>query len=295
MTGPITDAIAWLTVGLLTAGALAERFDRSVARYVASAAWLAFAGFWALLVPHFAFVQHSFVEGAGSLLAVPGSVYVAYLLFDGRDSLLVVSRAVAVMGLLYLPFALVHPLREFLVEFVSAQAHVVITTLGYDPAFTTAEANGFHSAFVFTDASGHRYATYLVLACTGIGSMSIMAGLIAVVDAPLGRRARAIAVVIPTIWALNLVRVAFIAISFGNQWFQVFVDPIMTIVGYTDPHMVSYFVADRVLAQGLSVVALLVLVWFVARDLPELLSIVEEVLYVFTNREYDLQGAFAEP
>lgn len=132
MTGPITDGIAWLTVGLLATGAIVERFDRSTARYVSSAAWLAFVVFWARLVPHFAFVQHR------------------------------------------------------------------------------------------------------------IGSTSITTGLVAVVDAPLRRRARAITVVVPTIWTLDLVRVASITI-------------------------------------------------------PELLSIVEEVLSVFTNREYDLRGAFAQP
>jgi archaeosortase A (PGF-CTERM-specific) len=292
MPDPITDIVAWVTVGLLATGAIAERFNQPVSHYVFTGSWAIFAVFWALLVPHFIFEMHSFIEGVGSLLAVPASLYVAYLHYTRRESLLVLSRAVAVMGLIYLPFALIHPLREFLVELVSTQLYLALTTLGYHPEFTTAEANGFRSAFVFTGGDGHKYLTYLVLGCTGIGSMSIMSGLIAAVRAPIRRKLRAVAVVIPAIWVLNLVRNVFIALGFAKQWFQVFVNPIMTIVGYTDASMVSFFIADRVLAQSLSVVALLVLTWLVARDLPELLSIIEEVLFVFTNQTYDLGSAF---
>lgn len=290
MPDPITDILAWITVGLLATGTVAERFNQPIAHYIYTVAWAVFAIFWAVLVPHFIFNMHSFIEGGGSILAVPASLYVAYLHYTGRESLLVLSRAVAVMGLIYLPFALIQPLREFLVELVSTQLYFALTALGYHPEFTIAKANGFRSAFIFTDAAEHRYLTYLVLGCTGIGSMSIISGLIAAVKAPVRRKLRAFAVVIPTIWVLNLIRNVFIALGFGKQWFQVFVDPIMKIVGYTDPAMVSFFIADRVLAQSLSVVALLILVWLLARDLPELLSIIEEVLYVLTNQEYDLGG-----
>lgn len=289
MPGPLTDGLAWLVVGPFVTGAVAERFDRQSARYLLASAWVVFATFWAVLTPHFAFEMHSIVEGTGSLLAVPASLYMAYLVYAGRDGLFVLSRAVAVMGLLYLPFAAIHPLREFLVELVSLQLHLVLGTLGYHPEFTVAQENGFRSAFVFTDASGHTYYTYLVLACTGIGSMSVMSGLVAAVEAPLRRKLSVIAVLLPTIWVLNLVRNVFIAVGFGKQWFQFFVEPITGLVGYTDPRMVSFFIADRVLAQSLSVVVLIGLVWLVARALPELLVLVEEVLYVFTNTRYDLE------
>nr|WP_254663413.1 hypothetical protein [Haladaptatus sp. W1] len=70
----------------------------------------------------------------------------------------------------------------------------------YDPAFTIAKENGYHSAFIFTDSTGHEYYTYLVLACTGIGSMSIFGGLIAAVRAPLRRKLRGFTLAIVIIW-----------------------------------------------------------------------------------------------
>jgi hypothetical protein len=55
--------------------------------------------------------------------------------------------------------------------------------------------------------------------------------------------------------------------------------------------MVSYFLADRVLAQSLSVLALVAITWLVVRELPEVLTVVEDILYVLTGSEYDLGAA----
>lgn len=285
----LPDVLAWVVVAAFLATAVLERYDRRRARTVGAIAWVLFGAFWAVLFPKFAFGMKSFVEGALSLLAVPLSIYAGYLLYSGRDSLFLLSRAVGAMGLIYLPFTTIEPARQFLVEAVSYQTNVVIEALGYDPEFTMADENGYKSAFIFTDETGHSYYTYLVLACTGIGSMSIFGGLIAAVDAPLRRKLRAFGVAVAVIWVLNVVRNVFIAIAFGHQWFQFYVDPIMSIVGYTQPGMVSFFIADRVLSQVLAVVALVGILWLVVRDVPEVLTVVEDVAYIVTGNEYDLR------
>ena len=287
----LPDVLAWVVVAAFVATAVLERYDRRRARTVGAVAWVLFGAFWAVLFPKFAFGMKSFVEGALSLLAVPLSVYAGYLLYSGRDSLFLLSRAIGAMGLIYLPFTTVEPARQFLVEAVSYQTNLVIEALGYDPEFTIADENGYKSAFVFTNAAGHSYYTYLVLACTGIGSMSIFGGLIAAVDAPVRRKLRAFTVAVAVIWVLNVVRNVFIAIAFGRQWFQIFVDPIMSVVGYSQPGMVSFFIADRVLSQLLAVVALVGILWLVVRDVPEVLTVVEDVAYIVTGNEYDLRRA----
>ncbi|WP_458185473.1 archaeosortase A [Haladaptatus sp. NG-WS-4] len=287
----LPDVLAWLVVTAFVATAVIERYDRHTARTVGAGAWVLFGAFWGILFPRFAFEMKSFVEGTLSLAAVPLCVYAGYQLYSGRDSLFVLSRAVAAMGVIYLPFSSVEFLREWLVEQVSYQTNAVIELLGYDPEFTTAEENGYHSAFIFTDETGHSYYTYLVLACTGIGSMSIFGGLIAAVKAPMRRKLRAFALAVSIIWALNVVRNVFIALAFGNQWFQYFVGPITSLVGYSDPGMVSFFIADRVLSQLLAVVALVGILWLVVRDLPELVTVIEDVAYLVTGREYDLSHA----
>ena len=298
--GTFSDPLAWLVVAAFLAGAILERFDERRARYAFAAAWLLFGVFWLTLIHHFAFVQKSIIEGIGTVVAVPVSVAVAVLLFRGRDSLFVASRAIAFMGLLFLPFESIPLLRRTLVETVTGQTAFLVNALGYDPAILDgmtvdghpipAKQRPYWSTFVFYHEG--QPLTYTVLvACTGLGSMAIMGGLIAAVDAPLRRKAKALLVSIPIIYGLNLVRNVFIAVGFGKQLFHVFPGVVSALFGIENGVMVSYYVADRIVAQSLSVVAMLAITWLIVHELPEVLTVLEDLLFVFTGREYDLADA----
>lgn len=285
--GP-TDLLAWAAVAAFVATALAEQYDRDAARRVGAGAWAVFAAFWLALVPHFAFEQLSIVEGVLSAAAVPASLYTGYLLYRGRTSLLVLTRSVAVMGVIYLPFTTVPWLSEPLVEVTTRQIDWGIRQLGYAPALTDGEA-GMRNTFVFHTGS-HVYRTSIVLACTGLGSITIFVGLVAAVRASLGRKLRALAVVVPVIWVLNIARNVFIALAQGKQWFAgVYPDLVMALFGAESEHLVSFLWADRIIAQSLSVVALIAITWLVVRELPELSVVFEDVIFLATGREYDLQ------
>jgi len=288
----VTDAVAWVVIAmLLAAWGLRERRP-DLSKAVTAAAWVGFGFFWLLLVPRFALVMRSPIETVLSALAVPGSLYAGYLIWNGRDSLFTLSKAVTLMGVVYLPFTTIPGLEKWAIEGVASQTKWVITTLGYDVALKTGPDHGYQSALLF-QYQDEQFMTHIVLACTGLGSISIFAGLIGAIDAPLRRRLKAIALATGVIYILNIVRNVFIAVAFGQQWFQIFVDPVMTVTGYTQPGLVSFFIADRVLSQSLSVVALVVITWFVVRTVPELLNLVEEAIFLLTRSEYDLHAAFA--
>ncbi|WP_255196579.1 archaeosortase A [Halorarius litoreus] len=306
--------LAWVVILTFTAGSLLELRDRERARPLLVGAWGIFAVFWAVQAPHFAFTQRSIIEGLGSVVAVPASLYVGYLLWQGRDSLFVMSRAVAAMGIIFIPFQAVPALEEWLVETVALQTAAAIRLVGVDPtlipwpeaAQRTGEALGmsdartaeyatkyadYRNTFYFED-DGHPITYTILIACTGIGSMAIFAGVIAAVRAPLRRKARAFAVSIPIIYALNIVRNVFIAISFGQQRAQIAPELVMALFGADDVRMVSYYVADRIVAQSLSVVVLVGLTFLLVRELPEVMVVVEDLLYLATGNEYDIQEAF---
>jgi archaeosortase A (PGF-CTERM-specific) len=298
----VSDALAWVVVlGFVLASALTWAGRRTVARYLASGTWALFGVFWLSVFPTFWFEMKSAIEGTLSLVAVPACLYTGYLLYDGRESLLTLSHAVGVMGLIYLPAETVPLFRRFLVETVASQTYAVITALGYSPEFVPVDKEGpvygYLSMFVFEDATGHTYTTHIVTACTGIGSMAIFGGLIAAVRAPLRRKLTALATAVSIIWVLNVARNVFIAVAFGQQWFQqdAFVHVATEYAGYRDPHLASFFIADRVIAQSLSVVALVAITWLVVRQLPELLDVIEEALFVLTGTEYDLAEAIGQP
>lgn len=284
--GP-TDPLAWLAVGSFLAGALLERYDREWGRRVTAGAWGVFAVFWLVLVPFYAFVQHSIVEGVLSAAAVPASAYVGYLLWKGRESLMVLSRGVAVMGAIYLPFTTIRALEEPLVEATVVQIRWTLHALGYHPELVTNDL-GYRNTFVWV-TDGHRYLTEILLACTGLGSMTIFLGLVAAVRAPLSRKLRALAVSVSVIWVLNVARNAFIAVAQGKQWFaDVAPELVLFLFGASDPHIVSFLWADRVISQSLSVLALVGILWLVLRELPELGTVVEDLLYVATGNEYEI-------
>ena len=293
--GRYSDPLAWLVVTIFTAGAVLSWSDSRFARPVTVAAWVLFAVFWLSLIHHFAFIQKSFVEGIGTLVAFPASLYAGLLLARGRDSLFVLSRAIAAMGLIFFPFETIPFLREYLIETVTRQTAFLMTLLGTDPTIVsgatlpTGSYPDYQSTFWFVE--GEQTITYTILiACTGVGSMAIFGGLIAATDAPLSRKLRGLAVSIPVIYGLNLVRNVFIGLGFGQQRFHVFPDLVMTLFNAEDPYKVSYFIADRVLAQSLSVVALVGVTWVVVRELPEVMVVIEDVLFMATGTEYDLQS-----
>jgi archaeosortase A (PGF-CTERM-specific) len=304
MAGPLTDALAWLVVGLFLAGTVLRWRSSDHSRTVMVSAWGVFAVFWAALVPHFAFVQKSFVEGFLSLAAVPASLYVGYLLYQGRDSLFVLSRAVAVMGVVYLPFETIPALtagglsvpspRHVLISHTTAQTERAMELLGYSPTLVEGD-QGYLNTFKFVTDGGHVILFSIILACTGLGSIAIFVGLIAAVEAPLGRKLRALAIAVPVIYVLNIARTTFIGLVFGKQYMQWFVDEVLFLFGGTDPYKVSFYLSDRVISQMLAVVALVGVTYLVVRELPELLTIVEDVLYIITREEYDLHEALDVP
>jgi archaeosortase A (PGF-CTERM-specific) len=303
----LTEPLGWLVIGLFTVGALLEQVDRDRARPLVVAAWLAFGLFWLLQIPHFFIEQRSIIEGVGSTIAAPLSVYVGYVLSRGRDSLFVLSRAVALMGLVYLPVIAIDPIRRVLIETVTDQTELLMNAIGYRPevveGLTVQSASGeqtfriaekvypYDSTFAFYNGRESPITYTIAVACTGIGSMAIFVGLIGAVPAPASRKLRALAVSIPIIYALNLVRNVFIGVTFGHQMTQFFPDFVMSVFSLDSPVMVSYIVSDRILAQSASVVALVAIVWLVVRELPEVLIVLEDVLSLVTGQEYDLAAA----
>ena len=286
-----SDALAWLSIALFAGSVLLDWYDRDLARYLAAVAWGVFGVFWLVLFPHFAFEQRSAIEGVLSLAAFPACLYAAYLLVQGRETLFLLTRAVAIMGAIYMPFTMYAPAKELLIETVAAQGHFVLQLLGADQIRLVERDGDITGAFYYVHPQEGPFTTNVLLACTGLGSIAIFSGLIGAVRAPLRRKLKALAIAIPVIWVLNMARVVFITMAFSYQWLQFGVGPITSLVGYENPNMVSYFISDRVIAQSLSVVALVGIAWAVARVLPELLTVAEDVMYIVTGDEYDLHDA----
>lgn len=289
----VSDALGWIVIGTFVLAAVLEwRGVLGLARYVAAAGWALFGAFWLWVAPHFFYGVQSPLETALSLAAVPLCVYTGYLLLSGRNSLFVLSRAVAFMGVIYLPVETIPFARAWLIETTAAQTHFVMDLVAEAPPLVEG-SNGYVSKFGFDpDETATGRTTYIVLACTGIGSMSIFGGLIAAVAAPLRRKVAGFALAVGVIWILNLFRNVFVGLATPHGWFQYgpLVHVTTTYMGAT-PERTSFLASHTYIAQPLSVIALIGITYLVIKIVPEVMDPLEEALFVVTGTEYDLAAA----
>ncbi len=284
------DLILWTAMAAFLSATALEMLDhRDRAIPVAGAGWVLFGVFWLAMFPYFYFEFRSPLEALLSLAGGPLSFYTAYLLVSGRGSILALSRAVGLMGLIYLPATAIEPLRVWLIETVAQQTHFGMELLGYSPGVEEG-ANGYQSRFAFDG-----YSTYIVISCTGIGSISIFGGLIASTSAPLRRKVSAFAAAAGVIWILNLARNVFVGLASPLGWFDQSLFVSLTTLLAGDEIVPSYFISHHLISQSLSLVALLGITLLVVRLVPEVVRPLEEVLYILTGDEYDLGDAFGTP
>ncbi len=301
---PDTFTFAWLVAILFAVAWLLDSRGLDAGRTLAAGTWGLFGLFWLTMVPYFAFEHQSYVESILALVGVPACLYAGYLLYDGRASLFTLTRAIAIMLFIYLPFETIPAFtvagiafpepRRILIEIVATHTGMMIELLGYAPDRVTS-SEGYDAAYEWLLADGHTVRIHVVLACTGLGSMAIFGGLVSAVQAPLSRKLRALAVSIPLIYVLNILRTTFITVVAGNQYMHWQPDLVLAMFGATDPYRVSFLISDRIMSQLLAVVALIGITFLVVRELPELVVILEDVLYLLTGEEHDLTESLDLP
>ena len=287
----VTNILAWTFTLSFALAWVFENKSEHISRKIRIVAWFLFGIFWLLLTPRFAIVMRSPIETVLSFLAIPICFHAAYLLLTEQSLHLSLSNAIAVMGIVYLPFETIEPLGIFLINIVTQHVYLTILGTGFDVILTDGPVIGHKSGLLFSRV-GHDYLTHIVLACTGIGTITIFIGLITSLSISLSRKAIACIVTTSLIYLLNILRNAFIAISFGEQWFHWFVPSVLLITGYDDPRLVSFFIADRVISQSLTVLVVGALLLISIRIVPEIIDLLEELLYLLTRKKYDLHYAF---
>lgn len=284
------DPLAWIAIAaFLLAIALDVAGFRHRAVHVATVAWVTFSVFWLAMFPYYYLDFQSPIYTIGSLAAVPLCLLTAYHLATGRDSLLLLTRAVGLMGIVYLPFMLYEPFERHLIEIVTIQSHYGMELVGYSPGIEEG-MNGYQSRFAFDG-----YSTYIVLACTGIGSMAIFSGLIAATSAPIRRKLLAIGLSVAIIWVLNIIRNVFVGLAAPLGWFDYPALHSLTALLAGEGMRTSFFVSHHLLAQSGAVIALVAIALLVIKLVPEVLAVLEEAVFVVTGSEIDLMSALDDP
>ena len=115
----------------------------------------------------------------------------------------------------------------------------------------------------------------IILACTGIESMALFAGIAISTSAQIRRRIMAFIISVPVIYVLNLLRNVFIIAAFGDEWF-----------GSSD---YSFYIAHHIISKILATLALILISLGVFRLLPEfadlIFSLKDEVMRVWRKQD----------
>jgi archaeosortase A (PGF-CTERM-specific) len=252
----LVSYLLWISLVLLLASAL-TRISR-----IAVLGWALFAFFWLGQIEHYLAIEDYFNVAlffAAGLL----SFYMAWIVMSrgfSSKACYWASYAAAVCGIIYFPFAEVQALQVGLIGF---------TTL------VTAKMLQFLSVPVIMESwnimSLNGRSVQIILACTAIESIALFAGVILSVQAPLGRKLAALAASTFSIYLLNIVRNGFVIMAYGWSWFG----------------EGSFDIAHNIIAKVGSTIALLAISYLVFLLLPELLSIIDELVAEIKPRRGD--------
>jgi len=222
-----------------------------------------------------AFLQEdNFLYPALTVLSLPFLAITVERLLQKDPIVLRLSRTAAIATLIYVPFALVPVLREGLINIVVTLVFGIITAIGHHPVLLNWDIIWEHA-----------FANQIILGCTGILAISLMLGVVfGGDDLTLRQAVISFLLVVPSIFLLNLLRVAVVFIAVSDTWFASFPDP-------TGTGDANFFWAHNVIAEGLAVVFLLALVWVLVRIIPGLGTFARELPGVYYTTVLRVAGA----
>ncbi len=247
--------LLWLVLGLLILASINTRF------LIASIAWTLYGIYW--LAQPLKYLDYGDLFNA--ILTLLGAVFcfgIAYFSYKAYsekrndESLLTATRVAALGGIYYFLFAEIEPLNLWLRSVVASQTVWLLNAL----AIPAIELDPIH---IFL----RNQIVEIILACTAIESMALFAGLTLCVNAPMRSKALAFMVSVPVVYILNLFRNAFVITAYGYEWF-----------GSAEQ---SFYIAHHVISKFASLIALILIAYYVFKILPELLEFISSIIDMF--------------
>lgn len=203
--------------------------------------------------------QHSIVQSSLSIILSILAFYISYLILNKTIKLRQTTFFITISTSILLFVYSIPTIQWTLISSVAEETQYLLHLLGYDTILKQGE-EGIYIVFNNTTDS---LRTQIVLACTGIGSIALFIGFISAINTIENKTKVLLTVIsVSTIYLLNIVRNAFIAGAYGNQWFHIYPKIVGKIFGRTD-EWVSFYIADKVISQIGSVVFMILFAIFI--------------------------------
>ncbi|NLX49055.1 MAG: archaeosortase A [Methanospirillum sp.] len=236
-------------------------------RYAGIAGWAGMVLVLVAMLPEFA-AENNFVYPVITLASIPFLFLTARRLLAGDERVAALTRGAAIAFVLYVPFAYIPSLGDWLIGVVTNQVAWLLTLIGFP-----------YEMWAWNIFIHNGLRVEIILACTGIQSIAIMLGVAFAVPATLRQRALAFLAVAPVIYALNLVRNVFVIVAYTDQWFPY----LPAIASNGEYGYESFFWAHNVIAELAALVILVGIAWALFRLIPSLGDLAVDLVELYRH------------
>ncbi len=242
--------------------------------YAAMGGWISIVIVFLAGIPEY-LSQNNILYPVLALLSLPFLWITLRLLYHNEKRVFELTRAAAVAFILYAPFAFFPVIGDWLIAMVVDQTLSLLKYLNY-PAYLADWNTIQHGIFKVE----------IILACTGIQSIAIMLGVVAAVPTTTRQKILAFLLVVPSIYILNLFRNAGVIIAYTDQWFPFFTD----LVTNGEFGFESFFWAHNIIAEGLALLFLIALAYYIFRLIPTLADCAIDLITIYKREVRNIVG-----
>ncbi|HJJ98665.1 MAG TPA: archaeosortase A [Methanocorpusculum sp.] len=200
-------------------------------KYMAGAGWIAMWAVFLLYLPYF-FKEGSFVYPTIAIVFLPCIYITVKRLFMGDYFVHRLTFAASIAYLIYVSFAFIPALGNWLISVVVGLVDKVLTAIGTP-----------HTMLDWNMFMGEDFSVEVVLGCTGIQAIAIFLVVVAIISSSWKSIVAQFFLVTIPIFAGNIFRNAYVITAYTQQWYPWFQE------WFPEPGYASYFWAHNMFCE----------------------------------------------
>lgn len=235
-----------------------------------------------LKLPEF-FAENNFFYPFFIIAALPIIYITIKRLLKDDETIKRFMYGVGIALVIYMPFALITPLGDWLISTVVYWIRAVFDAIGYE--YIMDSWNIFESTTLIPGYS-FGYRDEIILGCTGITAIAILIGVVFLTKTNWKQRIGLLFLATVPIYIINIFRNVFVIMSYFEQWFPYYPQGLgidswfthPTIPGYT-----SFFWSHNVICEIGAFVVIIVVAILLFKFTPGLVSSIRDIINTYVG------------
>lgn len=272
------DTIADIALIISLVGFVLFFLPTKIKNYFAIFAVIALEAGLILKLPMF-FAENNFFYPVFIIAALPIVYITVKRLLKNDEPVKRFMYGVGIALIVYMPFALITPLGDWLISTVVYWIQQVFNAIGFE--YIMFDWNVFESVWIIPGYNSG-YLDEIILGCTGITAIAMLIGVVFLTKTNLKQRIGLLFLAIVPIYIINIFRNVFVILSYFEQWFPDF--PQMLESMFTHPTIPGYasFVWSHNIICELGAFAVIVIIAILLfKFTPGLVSSIREIINTY--------------